>query len=144
MKSRTFISTPRESLPIAGLLAVLVPHSASACAACYGQSDSAMAAGMNWGILSLLGMIIFVLGGVAGFFVFLARRSASLAHRVAEPTSAGGLDLNESGETAQVVVTEPIFARGGFGRSSGLAQTRKSCASSHGHPGALPMPRGRN
>jgi hypothetical protein len=50
-----------------------------ACAACYGQSDSAMAAGMNWGIFSLLGMIVIVLGGVAGFFVYLARRSSMVS-----------------------------------------------------------------
>jgi len=31
---------------------------------------------MNWGIFSLLGIIVFVLGGVAGFFVYLANRSA--------------------------------------------------------------------
>jgi hypothetical protein len=53
-----------------------------ACAACYGQSDSAMAAGMNWGILSLLVIITCVLGGVAAFFVFLARR-ASRTHAAA-------------------------------------------------------------
>jgi hypothetical protein len=35
-----------------------------------------MAAGMNWGILSLLGMIVTVLGGVAGFFIYLAARSS--------------------------------------------------------------------
>jgi len=50
-----------------------------ACAACYGQSDSAMAAGMNWGIFSLLGVIVFVLGGLAGFFVYLAKRAATIA-----------------------------------------------------------------
>ena len=48
-----------------------------ACAACYGQSDSPLAAGMNWGIFSLLGTIIFVLGAVVAFFVYLARRSAA-------------------------------------------------------------------
>ena len=62
------------------LLALLCrPSVALACAACFGQSDSPMASGMNWGILSLLGMIVAVLGGVAGFFVFLARRAAALA-----------------------------------------------------------------
>ncbi len=50
-----------------------------ACAACFGQSDSALAQGMNWGILSLLGMIVLVLGGVAGFFIYLARKTAALA-----------------------------------------------------------------
>src|SRR5215831_7134170 len=60
-----------------------------ACAACYGQSDSAMAAGMNWGILSLMVVILSVLGGVAGFFIFLARR----AGRVNGPTAAAALSL---------------------------------------------------
>jgi hypothetical protein len=49
-----------------------------ACAACFGQSDSAMAKGMNMGIFSLLLVITSVLFGVAGFFVYLARRAAHL------------------------------------------------------------------
>ncbi len=57
-----------------------------ACAACYGQSDSPMAQGMNWGIFTLLGVIVAVLGGVAAFFVYLARRSAALATESASPT----------------------------------------------------------
>ncbi len=57
-------------------LSVLVPGSAWACAACYGQSDSPLAQGMNWGIFSLLAIIGLVLGGVASFFVYLARKSA--------------------------------------------------------------------
>ncbi len=56
-----------------------LPSPLLACAACFGQSDSAMAQGMNWGILSLLGIIVLVLGGVAAFFVYLAKRSAALA-----------------------------------------------------------------
>jgi hypothetical protein len=35
-----------------------------------------MAAGMNWGIMSLLVVIAMVLGGVSAFFIYLARRSA--------------------------------------------------------------------
>jgi hypothetical protein len=35
-----------------------------------------MAAGMNWGIFSLLAVVVTVLGGVAAFFIYLARRSA--------------------------------------------------------------------
>ncbi len=65
---------------------VLSQPSAWACAACYGQSDSPMAAGMNWGIMSLLGIIMVVLGGVAAFFVQVARRTASLA-RAPKPES---------------------------------------------------------
>lgn len=48
-----------------------------ACAACYGQSDSPLAKGMNWGIFSLLATVIFVLGSVASFFVFLGKRGAA-------------------------------------------------------------------
>ena len=50
-----------------------------ACAACYGQSDSPMAAGMNWGILSLLTVMAVVLGGVSAFFIYLAKRSARVS-----------------------------------------------------------------
>ena len=31
---------------------------------------------MNWGIFSLLVVVLFVLGGIAAFFVFLSRRAA--------------------------------------------------------------------
>ncbi len=48
-----------------------------ACATCFGKSDSKLAEGMNWGILTLLFVILSVLGGIAAFFVFLARRSAA-------------------------------------------------------------------
>jgi hypothetical protein len=53
----------------------LHPASLRACAACYGQSDSPLAVGMNWGIFSLLVIVVAVLGGIAGFFIFLARRA---------------------------------------------------------------------
>src|SRR5215472_15673331 len=58
------------------LLACLAPRSAHACAACFGQDSGPLAQGMNWGIFSLLGVIVSVLLGVAGFFVFLARRAS--------------------------------------------------------------------
>ena len=62
------------------ILAVLVlqPASLWACAACYGQSDAPMARAFNWGILSLLGVVVCVLGGFTAFFVYLARRAASI------------------------------------------------------------------
>jgi heme/copper-type cytochrome/quinol oxidase subunit 2 len=59
-------------------------NSALACAACFGRSDSPLAKGMNWGIFSLLVMVVFVLASVAGFFVFLARKSAAFAARSAQ------------------------------------------------------------
>ena len=62
------------------LLAVLIvaaaPRSALACATCFGKSDSDLAKAMNWGIVSLLAVVVFVLGGIAAFFIYLARRAA--------------------------------------------------------------------
>ena len=60
----------------AGLCLCFVPASALACAACFGKSDSSMARGMNWGIASLLVVVIGVLGGIASFFIYIARKSA--------------------------------------------------------------------
>ena len=57
--------------------AALQPGSLRACAACYGQSDSPLALGMNWGIFSLLGIVVAVLGGITAFFIFLVRRAAA-------------------------------------------------------------------
>jgi len=55
---------------------IAAPPELLACAACYGKSDSALAQGMNWGILSLLAVVGFVLSGITSFFVYLAKRSA--------------------------------------------------------------------
>ena len=72
--------------PAAALaLGCLQPASAWACSACYGQSDSPMANGLNWGILTLLGVVVTVLAGTAGFFVYLAKKSASAAAQSAPP-----------------------------------------------------------
>ena len=54
-------------------------RAASACATCFGRSDSKLAEGMNWGIASLLFVVVGVLGGLAAFFIFLAKKSAGLA-----------------------------------------------------------------
>jgi hypothetical protein len=63
------------------------PQPVWACAACYGQSDSAMAVGMNWGIFVLLGVIGVVLTGVAAFFVFVAARPAKWRNVTADAPS---------------------------------------------------------
>lgn len=63
-------------LALASAVPVLFPTGVSACAACFGKSDSSMAHGMNVGILSLLAVIVTVLSMLAGFFIFLAKRSA--------------------------------------------------------------------
>ncbi len=66
----------RWCLTMAVVAMLAAPQPLAACAVCYGKSDSDLARGMNWGILSLLAVVVFVLGGIASFFVYLARRAA--------------------------------------------------------------------
>jgi hypothetical protein len=75
----------RTLLCILILSLALDPTSLWACTACFGQSDSPLAAGMNWGILTLLATIVTVLGAFIAFFVFLARRAATAAAGPSKP-----------------------------------------------------------
>lgn len=69
----------RRVIPLVlALLAATHTATAFACAVCYGKSDAPMAKGMNWGIMVLLAIVGIVLSGVAGFFVYLAKRPALL------------------------------------------------------------------
>ena len=52
-------------------------NSVFACAACAGKSDSDLAKGMNWGIFTLLCVVVVVLGGFGAFFIYLVKRSAA-------------------------------------------------------------------
>lgn len=62
-----------------------LPAKALACAACYGNVDSSMTEGMNWGIFTLLGVIVPVLGGFLAFFIYLIRKSEAVAAKAALP-----------------------------------------------------------
>lgn len=89
----------RRSSPVISkclFLAIMVtgslhPESVQACAACYGQSDSPMAAGMNWGILSLLVIIVSVLVSIAASFIVLARKSSARA--LSDPALSRSADI---------------------------------------------------
>jgi hypothetical protein len=83
-----FLAIVRGVIAGTCLVMTLSPGSVLGCAACFGRSDSTLAKGMNFGILSLLGVITCVLLGVAGFFVFLARQSARAAEANRTPTLA--------------------------------------------------------
>jgi len=67
----------KTTISLAALVLLMQPASLWACAACYGASDSPMARGMNWGIFTLLGVVVCVLSTFATFFVFLAKKSAA-------------------------------------------------------------------
>ena len=75
-------------------LAGLLPAKALACAACYGASDSPLAQGMNWGILTLLGVVGTVLTCFLAFFVHIVRKSeaATAAAETLGSTAAADSD----------------------------------------------------
>jgi len=72
---------------VAGLLAMCCakPQGAMACATCLGAPDSPLTAGLNWGIASLLLVVMVVLGGAVSFFIYLARRSAAMGQSNSGP-----------------------------------------------------------
>jgi len=75
--SRSFWSAAfsRLVLVAAGVALLARPTSVRACAACYGQSDSPLASGVTWGILSLLVVVMAVLGSIVSFFVYIHKKS---------------------------------------------------------------------
>ena len=70
----------RKLLIAALTFAACAPSPVLACAACYGKSDSALASGMNWGILTLLGVVLTVLTCIALFFVHIVRKEEAAAN----------------------------------------------------------------
>ncbi len=56
---------------------VFLSTAALGCSACYGRSDSELAEGMNWGIISMIVVVYLVLFSIIGFFVFIIRRAAA-------------------------------------------------------------------
>ena len=69
---------PAKLLSLVTVFVGAAPASALACATCYGASDSPLAQGMNWGIVTLLGVIGSVLAGIVAFFVHVGAKSAKL------------------------------------------------------------------
>jgi hypothetical protein len=65
------------------LLALAAQPSAFACATCYGASDSPLAQGMNWGIITLLVVVGSVMFGITAFFVHIGIKSARLGQAAA-------------------------------------------------------------
>ena len=62
-------------IALAALLAGTID--VSACAACFGKSDSKLAEGMNAGIFALLVFVGALWLAFASFFVFIVRRAKS-------------------------------------------------------------------
>ena len=56
-------------------LVMAMPRALLACAVCYGASDAAQTRGMNFGIITMLGVTGVVLGGLGGMMFCFARRA---------------------------------------------------------------------
>lgn len=87
------------------LLIGFTPVQLWACATCFGKSDSALAAGLNWGIASLLVVVTLVLGGIAAFFVHVARRTA--AAESLEPPVASEVEIRDAPARREPTLTTP-------------------------------------
>jgi hypothetical protein len=66
-----------KSIAMVAAVSAFVPSPVLACAACYGRSDSPLASAMNWGIFTLLGIVVTVLVSIAGFFFYIINREAA-------------------------------------------------------------------
>ncbi len=74
--------------PIITVIALLAPRAALACPVCFGQNDSPLAAGINWGIFAMLAVTGGVLVCFATFFIHPMRR-ARLVDRSESAAAAG-------------------------------------------------------
>ncbi len=68
--------------------AAFAPAKLLACATCYGGNiDSPMAEGMNWGIFTLLAVVVTVLAAFLTFLIYAIRRSQALEAAIPKTSS---------------------------------------------------------
>ena len=73
----------RNLLLAVALLAASAPSSLFACAACTGRTDSPLASAMNYGVITLLGVVLCVLTVFLVGFVHMVRKGEAM-HKEAE------------------------------------------------------------
>jgi hypothetical protein len=76
-----------RKLILAALLAAGAPSSLFACAACYGKTDSPLASAMNYGILTLLAVVLSVLSVFLVGFVHIVRKGEAMEKEAAKKRS---------------------------------------------------------
>lgn len=78
----------RLAVVMAGVLGLFVtPEGVFACSVCYGDPESNMARGAVAGVWVLVGVVTFVMGGVAGTSLFWIHRSRRSAREPEAPAS---------------------------------------------------------
>ncbi len=77
-------------------LLAAAPRAVLACPVCFGQNDSPLALGINYGILAMLGFIGSLLLAFASFFIYLMRRA-----RLADQLASGPQGFAEASGAAE-------------------------------------------
>ena len=60
---------------ILSFILLFIPETADACATCFGDPNAPAAQGMNWAILTLLGVTGGVLGAVIGTIISIGKKT---------------------------------------------------------------------
>ena len=86
-----------------GLAAVLslAPRVAFACPVCFGENDSPLALGINYGILVMLGIIGVLWVAFGSFFIYLRRRARLAETGALPPARPARLTEPEAFQTAK-------------------------------------------
>jgi hypothetical protein len=87
MRNQTYRIIPLIARPIVLALIVLAPQQMLSCPVCYGASDSSMFAGMNFAILTLLGVTGMIFAGVVSFYFYMRKRIKMTLGGSVEPPS---------------------------------------------------------
>ena len=66
---------------------VAAPRDAFACPVCFGENDSPLALGINYGILAMLGVIGVLWVAFGSFFIYLYRRARIVQEAVEDPAA---------------------------------------------------------
>jgi hypothetical protein len=87
-KERQLFVKTLLKIGVVAALVLLMPARIFACAACYGGTvDSPLTDGMNWGIFTLLGVVITVLASILVFFVHIIRKGEAMAAKLEKSAS---------------------------------------------------------
>ena len=87
MGPQTPRAIPAWTAVVASVL-VLAPRVAFACPVCFGENDSPLALGINYGILVMLGIIGGLWVAFGSFFIYLRRRARMVHEAVEGPAHA--------------------------------------------------------
>lgn len=80
---------------LTGLMVVGVPSLVQACPVCLGNPDAPMTKGVSVGILFMLGLLVAMFAGFAGFVFFLARRNSGLSSENEIPSESAPSEENQ-------------------------------------------------